>query len=90
VFEIFVKSVRKICRLFIIAFNNSHFSISTNTYINWRVNYEQSAKKDYKIKILNAEPHYGLNRKEIINLEIVQQKNRTTLFFEPPIRYLEI
>lgn len=47
-------------------------------------------KQKIKIKILKAEPRYGLKRNEIIELEIVQRKNRTTIFFEPPIRYLEI
>ena len=47
-------------------------------------------KEKIKIKILQAEPCYGLKRNEIIELEIVQRKNRTTVFFEPPIRYLEI
>lgn len=47
-------------------------------------------RQKIKIKILKAELRYGLKRNEIIELEIVQRKNRTTVFFEPPIRYLEI
>ena len=47
-------------------------------------------KQKIKIKILKSDRHYGLKRNEIIELELVQRKNRTTIFFEPPVRYLEI
>lgn len=42
------------------------------------------------IKILKAESRYGLKRGEILELEVVQRKNRTTVFFEPPMRHLEL
>jgi len=38
-------------------------------------------KQNIKIKILKVEPRYGLKRNEIIELEIVQRKYRTTVFF---------
>ncbi len=50
----------------------------------------EQTKQKVKIKILKAEPRYGLKRGQIIELEIVQRKNRTTVFFDPPLRRLEI
>lgn len=40
--------------------------------------------------MLRAESRYGLKRGDVIELELVQRKGRTTVFFDPPLRHIEL
>lgn len=46
---------------------------------------ENKSKQNVKIKLLKTEPRYGLRRGEVLDLEILERKNRTTIFLDPPL-----
>jgi hypothetical protein len=42
------------------------------------------------IKILRAEPRYGLRRGQTLQVRIIKREARFTIFFEPPMRQLTL